>query len=111
MMHQSGFVRGRPVLAMRRNLTKPCVGKPPLLTSHPQRHSGELHGFLDHPEQVIRKTLEIHLITQPDGELLYRPGRVVPAPVGAPVDEALNASPSGTKESGHGQRGPGYGEA
>ena len=79
-----------------------------LETFQPQRHPIRLHGVLNHADEVVGKVLEIHLITQANRELLNRPGRVVPVPVEAAVNEPLNAGSSGPKESGHSQCGSRY---
>src|SRR6266540_3997617 len=85
-----------PVLAGARSLTaigewaagdpasSPLVGRP-----QPQRDRGGLHRLVDHGKQLRGQRVEVDLCAQADAERLDGLGRVVAAPVEAPVVHLL----------------------
>src|SRR6266545_4691707 len=97
--HRGGRAGGRVV---------PGLYRPARGGSEPQRGAGRLHRLVDHREQLGSETVEVDLGMQPGAECLDGPGRVVAAPVEAPIDGLLDAPAGRLEQAGDGQSGAGH---
>ncbi len=71
---------------------------------------GRLHGMFDHGQQLGMEGVQVDLVPQPHREPLQGTGRVIAAPVEAPVDKVLDAAAQRLEQRGHQERGGGHGE-
>src|SRR5215204_5347108 len=77
----------------------------------PQRGAGRLHRLVDQGQQLGREGVQVDLLVQPPAERLDGGRGVVAAPVEAPVDGLLDPAAGRLEQGGHGQGGPGHGQA
>jgi hypothetical protein len=68
----------------------------------------ELHGVINHRQQLSRERIQVDLVAQPGGVRLHRPGGVVLTAVEAAIHHHLDAATGWLEQGGHGQRGPGH---
>jgi hypothetical protein len=73
--------------------------------SKPQRDPGRFHGLVNDRQQLGREGVEVDLVAQAGRERLDGLGRVVAAPVEAPVNRPLNATAGRLEQRSGGQGG------
>ena len=74
------------------------------LCLEPQTDTRRLHGLIHHVEQLARQLVEFHFIPRGGAERGEGLGRVILAPIEAPIDHGLHAPPQREEQRRNDQR-------